>query len=105
MLYFSKHLSKSDKLFAELIIWPYVGMLVGIASIMFAGMHGLELYLTYTLGLGALVGCTRAIGIGFGLVKFESKEVSDIRGHSYRAALFFMYGLAIYSVVWPRYIY
>ncbi|MBQ4810267.1 hypothetical protein A7985_07320 [Pseudoalteromonas luteoviolacea] len=98
-------LSKLDKLFAEFIIWPYIGTFVGIASIMFAGMYGLEFYLPYALGLGALVGCIRAFGVGIGLVQFESKEVSDIRGYLYRTALFFMYGLAIYSVVWPRYIY
>lgn len=99
------HLSKSDKLFAELIIWPYVGIFIGIASIMFAGMHGLELYLPYTLGLGVILGCARAFGVGFGFIKFEHKEVSDIRVYSYRAALIFMYGLAIYSVALPRYIY
>ncbi|MCO7188578.1 MULTISPECIES: hypothetical protein [unclassified Pseudoalteromonas] len=99
------HLSKADKLLAELIIWPYAGMFAGIVSIMFAGMHGLELYLPYTLGLGALVGCTRAFGIGFGLVQFVTKEVSVFRGYFYRATLFFMYSLAIYTVVWQRYIY
>jgi hypothetical protein len=99
------HLSKSDKLFYELIIWPYIGVFVGIASIMFAGQHGPELYLPYTLSLGALVGIVRALGITIGFIKFEFKEVSRIKVYSHRTVLIVMYGLAIYSVALPRYIY
>ncbi|WP_390449912.1 hypothetical protein, partial [Pseudoalteromonas sp. MTN2-4] len=102
---FSMYLSKSDKLFYELIIWPYIGVFVGISSIVFAGLHGLELYLPYTLSFSALVGVVRALGIGIGFIKFEIKEVSRIKVYSYRTALVCMYGLAIYSVALPRYIY
>ena len=99
------HLSKSDKLFYDLIIWPYFGVFVGIASIIFAGLHGPELYLPYTLSLGALVGIVRALGITIGFIKFEFKEVSRIKVYSHRTVLIVMYGLAIYSVALPRYIY
>jgi len=96
-------LSRFERVLSELIIWPYIGFIIGVATIFFAGMHGIEDYLLPTLITGIVVGVLRALALVVGVIKFKSKQLSKNRLYFCRVGLALMYGVMIYSVAWPRY--